>query len=114
MAGVVSLGDASGTYTGQVNAFTQLEGGASQLAARYDVHLPQLDIDFSADVEGQQDRTGRGILDGVVTTGSYAGARAHVEYQEKAVAQCSAAAQAGSVDGFCYIGTVRVMQGPAK
>jgi hypothetical protein len=115
MLGVVSLGSATGTYTGQVTAFSQPgSSGVGRLGARYDVHLPSEGIDFSADVAGQQVHTGRAVLNGVVTTGSYAGARVHVEYQATVIDDCSAAAQAGPNDGFCYIGTIRVMPGSAQ
>jgi hypothetical protein len=115
MLGVVSMGSVTGTYTGQVTAFSQAgRSSVGRINARYDVHLPSLGIDFSADVAGQQVHTGRAVLNGAVTTGTYAGARVHVEYQATVIDDCSAAAQAGPNDGFCYIGTIRVMPGSAE
>ena len=106
MAGVASAQGVNGTYTGQVTGINQINDGLGQIDATYNVSVDSLV--FSADIEGKQNQTGRGVLNGKITTGSYEGARVHVEYQQTATG-CPTI----GIDGFCYIGTIQVMTGSA-
>ncbi len=106
MAGVTSLAGVDGLYTGQVTGINQINDGLGQIQATYSVNVGG--VVFSADIDGKQNQTGRGVLNGVITTGSYAGARIHVEYQQTATG-----CPTNGIDGFCYIGTVQVMTGSA-
>jgi hypothetical protein len=111
MAGVVDAAGTLGVFAGQVNAADVFDNGLTKLQATYGVTAGA--ISFSAEMTGQQNQHGRGVLNGQITTGDYAGARVHAEYQATPSDQCSASSEVpgaqGGVDGFCYIGVIRVM-----
>jgi hypothetical protein len=111
MAGVVSLNSTLGSFAGQVNARDLFDNGLAKLQATYSVTVDG--ITFSAEMDGQQNQHGRGVLNGVVTTGSYVGARVHAEFQATPANECASTSEVlggqGGINGFCYIGVIRVM-----
>jgi hypothetical protein len=111
MEGVAALGSNVGTYTGQVNEFDDFGNGLSQIQATYAFQVAG--IEFSAEIAGHQNKAGRGVLNGTITEGAYTGARVHVTFQATPAAECAEASEVpgakGGIDGFCYIGTIKVM-----
>lgn len=116
MAGVVSLNNTLGQFVGQVNSRDLFDNGLAKLQATYQVAVGG--TSFSAEMDGQQNQQGRGVLNGVITSGSYAGARVHAEFQATAANDCASASEVaggqGGINGFCYIGTIRVMSRSAN
>jgi hypothetical protein len=111
MEGVAALGSSVGSYTGQVNEFDDFGNGLGQIQATYAFDVGG--IEFSAEIAGHQNKAGRGVLNGTITEGDYSGARVHVTFQATPAAECAAASEVpgaqGGIDGFCYIGIIKVM-----
>ena len=101
-------GDVHGAFEGEVLQRTPLDNGVIvQLSARYQVIDPTGLHSFTAILQGtQNNQTRSAVLNGVVTEGWLAGARAHVDFD--VVTPC----ESGS-SNTCFRGTIRVMPGSA-
>ena len=99
MAGFVG-GDATGSFAGQILGFNPIaKGNIFQLEALYVVTAGEQS--FVAHIQGKQNnQTGEGVLNGVVTDGWLAGSPVHVEFD---VIECPQ-----SPFG-CFQGTIQVM-----
>ena len=88
------------TNTFVLDAKTTADLLVTRLEAVYEVQAGQ--HSFAALIQGgQNNRTGRAVLDGVVLGGRRTGERIHVEYQVKT--DC-----AGAPAGTCFQGTIHI------
>lgn len=100
MAGFVG-GDVAGDFAGEVLQF-QESGNRRiiRLEAMYEVQAGNRS--FTALIRGgQNNETGRAILDGVILGGWRTGARVHVEYE--VMTDCT-----GAPAGLCFQGTIHI------
>ena len=104
MTGFTSYG--AGTFAGEVLRFIPSKNGVIvRLQARYEVTDPSGSRSFEAVIKGKQNnKTGRAVLNGVITEGWRIGARVHVTFQ--VIAPC----QFGT-GNLCFQGTIRIQGG---
>jgi hypothetical protein len=100
MAGFVG-GDVVGGFSGEVlDARTTADLLIPRLEAVYEIQAGH--HSFTALIQGgQNNQTGRAVLDGVILGGSQTGDRIHVEYQVKT--NCASAPA-----GTCFQGTIHI------
>jgi hypothetical protein len=99
-------GDVAGTFAGQVLSLNPFDNGVIvQLQARYEVTDPSGSRSFKAVIEGKQNnKTGRAVLNGVITEGWRIGAHVHVTFQVITPCQFGTRNQ-------CFQGTIRIQRG---
>ena len=106
MAGITDEGGDPGTYAGILLRRTVLNDQIAELEAQYQVINPS-GHSFTALIEGKSHiPTGHATLNGVVTAGWSVGAQVHVSFDRVSCTQ--------GFNGFCFVGTIRVMQGSAN
>jgi hypothetical protein len=99
-------GDIPGTFAGEVLDLKQFDNGVIlQLQARYEVTDPSGNRSFKAVIKGKQNnKTGKAVLNGVVTEGWLTGAHVHVTFQ--VITPC----QFGT-GNRCFQGIIRIHRG---
>jgi hypothetical protein len=105
MTGFTSYG--ANTFAGEILSLKESKNGVIlRLQARYEVTDPSGRQSFKAIIKGQQNnKTGRAVLNGVITEGWRIGARVHVTYQ--VITPCP---QSGGEAEVCFQGTIRIQR----
>jgi hypothetical protein len=103
MTGFTSYG--ANTFAGEVLSLEESKNGVIlRLQARYEVTDPSGSRSFKAVIKGKQNnKTGRAVLNGVITEGWRIGARVHVTYQ--VITPCP---QSNGEADVCFQGTIRI------